>query len=205
MHAVIARNQQLVDETLTDPTPLPHDVVVAVDAVAINPHDVKALARVTGDDQQVFGYDAVGRVVAMGDQAQKYQVGDRIMYAGSAVRPGAWAEQEAVDERLTALVPDALTDWAPLAGMPLTSLTAWEILFDKVGFIPAADANLGRSVLVLNGAGGVGSILSQLATGRASRSTPLPAHGIMIGCAKTAWTLRWIIMRTWKPDGRHDR
>ena len=109
---------------------------------------------------KVLGWDAVGTVEAIGAEVQNFRVGDRVYYAGSIIRPGANSELHAVDERIAALAPKSLDD-AQAAALPLTTITAWELLFDRLGVAKGGGA--GQSLLIVGGAGGVGSILIQLA------------------------------------------
>lgn len=160
MKAVVVENKQLVDREVSDPTPLAHDVLVKIEAVAINPIDQKTMQS----DQltsAILGYDAVGIVEKVGDKASKFKVGDQIFYAGDNHRAGSFAQKQVVDERIAALAPKNLTP-SEIAAISLTGLTAYEILVDKLRFVPQKSANRGK-ILVINGAGGVGSILTQLA------------------------------------------
>ncbi len=158
----IDREDSLVDIELPDPVAEGRDLLVRVHAVSVNPVDVKVRAgmRGGGDDWRVLGYDAAGEVVAVGPEVSGYRVGDRVMYAGQIDRPGSNAELQLVDERIVGPMPDSL-DWAAAAALPLTTITAWEALFDKLEVrrpIPGA----APAVLIVNGAGGVGSIAIQL-------------------------------------------
>jgi len=156
--------EALVDLDLPEPTPGDHDLLVRVQAVSVNPVDtkVRASAAPEAGAPKVLGWDAVGTVQALGSAVQGFAVGDRVYYAGAIDRPGANAELHAVDARIAAHAPATLSD-AQAAAMPLTAITAWEILFDRLR-IPAGDgAAAGQSLLIVGGAGGVGSILIQLA------------------------------------------
>jgi zinc-binding alcohol dehydrogenase family protein len=108
----------------------------------------------------VLGWDAVGTVEAIGSGVQNFKVGDRVYYAGSIIRPGANSELHAVDERIAAIAPKSLDD-AQAAALPLTTITAYELLFDRLR-VPKGGGE-GQTLLVTGGAGGVGSILIQLA------------------------------------------
>ncbi|AYM02260.1 alcohol dehydrogenase catalytic domain-containing protein [Levilactobacillus yiduensis] len=145
--------------------------------MALNPHDVQAMARLTGDQTARYGFDAVGTVLAVGSAVEQVTVGQRVFYMGSDQRPGSFATQQVVDARLVAPVPAELTT-TDAAGLPLVSITAYELLFEKLDFIPQRDANQGHSILVINGAGGVGSLLTQLAswTGLKVYATASPDH-----------------------------
>lgn len=144
------------------PEPRPHDLIVRVKAVSVNPVDVKVRAGATpeGDLPRILGYDATGVVERIGSAVSLFAPGDEVFYAGSIDRPGTNAELHAVDERIVGRKPATL-GWTDAAALPLTSLTAWELLFDRMR-VPA-DGGAGQILLVVNGAGGVGSILIQLA------------------------------------------
>lgn len=138
----------------------PEDVLVAVSAVSVNPVDTK-LAAAYGEQPRILGFDAVGEIVATGAEVKDFQLGDRVYYAGTTGRSGSDQRLQAVDQRIIAKAPASLSDGEG-AALPLTSLTAWELLFEKLGLTPAAAANQGE-ILLINGAGGVGSIAAQLA------------------------------------------
>ena len=144
----------------------PHDLLVAVSAVSVNPVDTKVRrGRAPAPGQaEVLGWDAVGTVLAVGPQVTLFQPGDRVWYAGSITRPGSNAEQQLVDERIAARAPASLSD-AQAAALPLTAITAWELLFDRLAVPLQADGQggAGQTLLVLGAGGGVGSILLQLA------------------------------------------
>ncbi|HUD33774.1 MAG TPA: zinc-binding alcohol dehydrogenase family protein [Variovorax sp.] len=152
----------LQDLTLPDPVPGPRDLLVRVAAVSVNPVDTKVRRNAAPEAGQakVLGWDAVGTVEAIGAQVTGFRVGDRVYYAGSIIRPGANSELHRVDERIAARAPASLDD-AQAAALPLTSITAWELLFDRLGVPQGGGAD--RTLLVVGGAGGVGSILIQLA------------------------------------------
>ncbi len=150
----------LQDVELPAPTPGPRDLLVEVSAIAVNPVDTKVRrgsSAAPGEWKQL-GWDAVGRVRAVGAAVQGFQPGDRVWYAGAIDRPGANAELHVVDERIAALAPRSLSD-AEAAALPLTAITAWELLFDRLGRTQTQSGSL----LVIGAAGGVGSILVQLA------------------------------------------
>ncbi|RZM01179.1 MAG: zinc-binding alcohol dehydrogenase family protein [Variovorax sp.] len=152
----------LQDLELPDPVAGPRDLLVRVAAVSVNPVDTKVRRNAAPEAGQakVLGWDAVGRVEAVGSQVTGFQVGDRVYYAGSIIRPGANSELHLVDERIAARAPASLDD-AQAAALPLTSITAWELLFDRLGVPQGGGA--GQTLLITGGAGGVGSILIQLA------------------------------------------
>lgn len=138
-------------------------MLVKVQAVSVNPVDTKLrqTAR-TSNALRVLGFDAVGEVAAVGNEVENFKVGDHVFYAGTTTRHGSNQEYQIVDERIVALAPEKLTK-EEAASLPLTSLTAYELLFDKFNIVPQKDSAKGKSILVINGAGGVGSILNQLA------------------------------------------
>ncbi|WP_253272381.1 zinc-binding alcohol dehydrogenase family protein [Chromobacterium subtsugae] len=154
---------ELRDLILPVPTPAGWDVLVRVDAVAVNPADCRVRRRKADDGQAaVLGWDAAGVVAACGAEAAAwFQPGDSIYYAGDVNRPGCNSAYQLVDARLAARSP---ANWSAVeaAALPLTGLTAWEALFEHLGYAPDAPAD-GRTLLVVGGAGGVGSIAIQLA------------------------------------------
>lgn len=154
--------EALLDAELPDPTIRPADLLVRVEAVSVNPVDVKIRRRVTPDGQRVLGWDAVGIVEAVGAAARGFEVGERVWYAGAIDRPGSNAELQAVDARLVARAPSSLSA-EEAAALPLTSITAWEILFERFR-LPVGKAATSDVLLVSGAAGGVGSILVQLAS-----------------------------------------
>ena len=152
----------LLDVELPVPRPGPRDLLVKVEAVATNPVDYKVRQHTDpGGEPKVLGWDAAGIVVAAGPQVRSFEVGDEVYYAGAVDRPGANAEYHAVDERLVALKPGTLS-FGQAAALPLTSLTAWEGLFERLGL---SDGGVQRTgvLLVTAAAGGVGSMVVQLA------------------------------------------
>ena len=150
----------LQDVDLPEPQPGARDLLVQVGAIAVNPVDTKMRMRSSPAAGQwaVLGWDAAGTVRAVGPQVSLFKPGDRVWYAGAIHRPGANSELHLVDERIAALAPRSLSD-AEAAALPLTAITAWEMLFDRL-CVPR-DAN--DALLVIGAAGGVGSILVQLA------------------------------------------
>ena len=152
----------LLDLDLPAPTPGARDLLVRVKAVSVNPVDAKVRKSAAPEAGQarVLGFDAVGIVEALGAEAKNFKVGDRVFYAGSITRPGTNAELHAVDERIVGHAPESLSD-ADAAALPLTAITAWELLFDRLQVPQGGGA--GESLLIVGGAGGVGSILIQLA------------------------------------------
>jgi zinc-binding alcohol dehydrogenase family protein len=158
----ITDTASLQDLIVPDPTPRARDLLVRVAAIAVNPVDTKIRGRrpAVGDLPEIIGWDAVGVVEEVGHDVTLFKVGDRVWYAGELNRPGANSELHAIDERLAALAPTTLSD-QDAAAMPLTAITAWEMLFDRLGV--AKGGGEGQALLVVGGAGGVGSILIQLA------------------------------------------
>ncbi|SDP87261.1 zinc-binding alcohol dehydrogenase family protein [Rhodoferax sp. OV413] len=154
--------EALLDLELPAPVPGERDLLVRVSAVSVNPVDTKirkGTAPAAGQ-AKVVGWDAVGTVEAIGSGVSLFRPGDRVYYAGSIARPGANSELHAVDERIVAQAPRSLGD-EQAAALPLTSITAYELLFDRLGVPQGGGA--GQTLLVVGGAGGVGSILVQLA------------------------------------------
>ncbi|MGP4019890.1 zinc-binding alcohol dehydrogenase family protein [Saccharopolyspora sp. 5N708] len=137
--------------------PGPHDLLVEVRAVSVNPVDVK-VRRSFDDGPKVLGFDAAGIVVATGPAVSAFSVGDEVYYAGSIARTGSNAEYQLVDERIVGHKPTKL-DFAAAAAVPLTTITAWETLFERLNLTKDSTGTL----LVIAGAGGVGSMLIQLA------------------------------------------
>ena len=165
----IEDEQSLLDVELPVPTPGPRDLLVQVEAISVNPVDYKVRRNADpGGQVRVLGWDAAGTVVAVGDEVELFSVGDEVYYAGALERPGTNAQFHAVDERLVGRKPTTLS-FTEAAALPLTALTAWEGLFEHLGLVATAGAE-GRDVdqstgtlLVTAAAGGVGSIVSQLA------------------------------------------
>ena len=152
----------LVDLDLPRPEPAGRDLLVAVRAVSVNPVDTKVRARPlpAGVDLRVLGYDASGLVEAVGPAVSAFKPGDEVFYAGSIDRPGTNAEFHLVDERIVGHKPRSLS-FAEAAALPLTSITAWEMLFDRLD-VRQPVAGAAGAVLVVGGAGGVGSMSIQL-------------------------------------------
>jgi zinc-binding alcohol dehydrogenase family protein len=155
--------EALLDLELPQPEYGPQDLLVRVAAISVNPVDTKMRLRSQPANGQaaVLGWDAVGTVQAVGSQVKRFHAGDRVFYAGSIVRPGTNAELHAVDERIVALAPSTLSD-AQAAALPLTSITAWELLFDRLKV--ARNGGAGQSLLIVGAAGGVGSVLGAIQT-----------------------------------------
>lgn len=155
--------QALSDITLDKPVVRGRDLLVAVDAISVNPVDTKIRRNVSPADgeMKVLGWDAVGRVVEVGDAAEAFKPGDRVYYAGSLLRPGANSEFHLVDERIVGHAPKTLSN-AQAAALPLTAITAWEMLFDRLD-VRKPVSGAAHAIVIIGGAGGVGSIAIQLA------------------------------------------
>ncbi|WP_423842101.1 zinc-binding alcohol dehydrogenase family protein [Acanthopleuribacter pedis] len=157
----IGAENALVEVLLPKPKPGPHDLLVAVRGVSMNPVDVKVRALMAPEgDHRVLGYDAAGVVEAVGSAVTRFKVGDPVCYAGDLTRPGTNAEYHLVDERIVGRKPESL-GFRDAAAIPLTSITAWEMLFDCFGLREGEGE--GHALLVIGAAGGVGSMLIQLA------------------------------------------
>jgi zinc-binding alcohol dehydrogenase family protein len=150
----------LADIELPVPTPGPRDLLVKVEAVSVNPVDTKRRADPAKTDNapRVLGWDAAGTVAAVGARVTLFKPGDAVFYAGDVTRPGSNSELHLVDERIVGRKPKSL-DFAQAAAIPLTAITAWEAFFDRMKIKRSS----GASVLISNGAGGVGSIAIQIA------------------------------------------
>ena len=153
----------LIDIELPDPAPGPRDLLVEVRAISVNPVDTKIRMRVQPEagQYQVLGWDVAGVVRAVGSEVTLFQPGDEVFYAGALDRPGANSELHRVDERIVGRKPATL-DFAAAAALPLTSITAWELLFERLQISESKDERDQR-LLIVGSAGGVGSIMTQLA------------------------------------------
>ncbi|MFD1560265.1 zinc-binding alcohol dehydrogenase family protein [Paraburkholderia silviterrae] len=164
-YAVKGGVEVLTDLELPMPEPGPRDLRVAVKAVSVNPVDVKRRRHedpTESTQPRILGYDAAGVVEAVGNAVTLFKPGDEVFYAGAMDRPGTNAEFHLVDERIVGPKPATLS-FAEAAALPLTSITAWEMLFDRMN-VPRGLLQPHGTLLVLNGAGGVGSMLIQLAS-----------------------------------------
>lgn len=155
--------QSLLDVELEKPVAQGRDLLVAVRAIAVNPVDTKVRAPKDKVEPapRVLGYDAAGVVEAVGDKVTRFKPGDEVFYAGDLTRPGTNSEWHLVDERIVGHKPTTL-DFAESAALPLTAITAYEVLFDRIG-LSVEGRNEGQTLLIIGGAGGVGSIAIQLA------------------------------------------
>src|SRR6476469_3280824 len=153
--------ESLRDIDIPKPSPTGRDLLVKIEAVSVNPVDVKTRSRVPADKKEatILGYDAAGVVESVGSDVENFKTGDEVFYAGTLVRAGTYAEFHLVDERIVGPKPKSLS-FAEAAAVPLTSITAWEMLFHRLG-IP--EGSSGASVLIIGGTGGVGSMAVQLA------------------------------------------
>jgi len=153
----------LQDVDLPTPTPGPRDLLVEVKAISVNPVDTKIRRNVApiDGDAKVLGWDASGIVKAVGSEVSLFQPGDQVYYAGAINRAGANSELHVVDERIVGHMPNSLP-FAEAAALPLTAITAWELLFERLQ-ITQGNTDLGQSLLIVGAAGGVGSIMVQLA------------------------------------------
>jgi zinc-binding alcohol dehydrogenase family protein len=182
--APITAEDALVDLDLPVPVPGPRDLRVRVQAIAVNPVDTKVRVRAAPPEGEakILGWDAAGVVDAVGAEVTLFKPGDEVFYAGSIDRPGCNSELHLVDERIVGRKPASLS-FAQAAALPLTAITAWELVFDRLR-VPYGVKTERGSLLVINGAGGVGSILIQLAR----RLTGLT----VIATASRPETIAWV-------------
>lgn len=181
----ITAADSLIDINLPAPVAAGHDILVEVKAVSVNPVDTKiraSTAPVEGQAYKVLGWDASGVVKAVGPEVTLFKPGDCVWYAGSIARTGTNSELHLVDERIVGHMPK-LCNFAQAAALPLTAITAWEMLFDRLAIAPGKQPN-GKSLLIIGASGGVGSIMTQLA----SRLTSLT----VIGTASRPETQAWV-------------
>ncbi|MGV3725858.1 zinc-binding alcohol dehydrogenase family protein [Hydrogenophaga sp.] len=181
----ISAADALVDITLPEPVATGRDLLVEVKAVSVNPVDTKVRKSALppeGQTHKVLGWDASGIVRAVGPEVTLFKPGDRVWYAGSIARTGTNSERHLVDERIVGHMPASL-DFAQAAALPLTAITAWEMLFDRLGVAPGKRPTA-QTLLIIGASGGVGSILTQLA----SRLTSLT----VIGTASRPETQAWV-------------
>ncbi|MFJ2478839.1 zinc-binding alcohol dehydrogenase family protein [Pseudomonas sp. NPDC087598] len=173
--------QALHDIEMAAPVPGPRDLLVEVRAVSVNPVDTKVRAGTFTKEPKILGWDAAGIVRGVGSEVTLFQPGDEVFYAGSIARTGSYSELHLVDERIVGHKPRSLTA-ADAAALPLTSITAWELLFDRLGVVEGAGE--GKCLLITGAAGGVGSMLVQLAR-QLTRLT-------VIGTASRPQTATWV-------------
>ena len=164
----ISDPQSLIDVDLPAPAPGPRDLLVKVEAIAVNPVDTKVRSpKETNRDKveappRVLGWDAAGVVEQVGSAVTLFKPGDKVFYAGDIARAGSNSAFQVVDERIVGSMPKSLS-FAQAAALPLTAITAWEALFDRLKVPTPPHAQPQRSILLIGGAGGVGSIAIQLA------------------------------------------
>ena len=180
----ITDSQSLQDIKLPDPVAGPRDLLVEVKAISVNPVDTKVRHNVQpeGGAAKVLGWDVAGVVKAVGSEVTLFQPGDKVFYAGSLIRPGANSELHVVDERIVGHMPKSLS-FAHAAALPLTAITAWELLFERLQVAQGKNESQ-ESLLIVGAAGGVGSILTQLARQLTSLN--------VIGTASRPETERWV-------------
>ncbi len=158
----IDRDDALIDITLPKPVPTDHDLLVEISATAVNPIDceIRSSSSAAEGEVRILGWDAAGTVVGKGSLVQGFEIGHRVYYCGAIGRQGTNAEYNLVDARIAAKAPASLSD-AQAAALPLTSLTAWEMLFERLDVarpVPGA----APAVVIIGAAGGVGSMAIQL-------------------------------------------
>lgn len=163
-YLAISDPRALLDLDVPKPSaPTGHDLLIQIDAISVNPVDIKVRSQRAKPENtpRILGWDASGTVIAVGEEVGLFQVGDKVFYAGDITRPGSNAQYQLVDERIVGFAPKSLTP-VESAAFPLTSITAYEILFDRFG-ICKKGGDAGKSILIIGAAGGVGSIAIQLA------------------------------------------
>lgn len=187
----INQDDALIDIELVTPEANARDLLIRVQAISVNPVDAKIRQRAEPDngEHKILGWDAVGEVVAVGEQTELFEVGDHVWYAGDITRSGSNAEYQLVDERIVGKKPTSLSN-AEAAAMPLTAITAWELLFARLDFTPSTDKSTSDSaapqprILIMGAAGGVGSILTQLAKQL--------TNAVVIGTASRPESQEWV-------------
>ncbi|MBW3566986.1 MAG: zinc-binding alcohol dehydrogenase family protein [Proteobacteria bacterium] len=159
----VDHSDALIEFTAPDPVPGDHDLLVRPRAVSVNPVDIKVrLGKPVSGEPRILGWDASGEVVGVGGNTRGFGIGDTVWYSGQFDRPGTNAEYHLVDASLVARKPVSL-DHAAAAAMPLPGITAWDCLFERLGYTPAPSAhNAANPLLLINGAGGLGSMVLQL-------------------------------------------
>ncbi len=163
-YLAITDPESLVDLFIEKPLPAGRDLLVEVKAISVNPADLGMRQNNNYEEgsPKILGWDVAGIVEQAGPECQLFKPGDEIYYAGSVARPGGNSEFHLVDERIAGNKPKSL-DFAQAAALPLTSITAWEGLFDRLGINHSAEENKNKSILIIGAAGGVGSMATQLA------------------------------------------
>ena len=173
--------RSLQDVNICAPMPGPRDLLVEVEAVAVNPVDTKVRSGSFAKEPKILGWDAAGTVREVGADVSLFKPGDKVYYAGSLTRAGSYSELQVVDERIVGHRPQSLSA-AHAAALPLTSITAWELLFDRLGV--SENGGDGDVLLVVGAAGGVGSMLLQLARQLTGMT--------VIGTASRPETVDWV-------------
>jgi NADPH2:quinone reductase len=160
----IEKEDSFIEFETPKPVSGPHDLLVKIKAVSVNPVDYKIRQNSAKDivleTPKIIGWDAVGIVEGIGDKVSLFKLGDEVFYAGDITKPGSNSEYQIMDERIVGKKPKSLSI-EQAAAMPLTGLTAWEIIFDRIRINPEKDR--GKTILIIGGAGGVGSVAIQLA------------------------------------------
>lgn len=177
----IDQEQALYEVDLPRPQPGPRDLLVKIEAISVNPVDSKLRQGVQPPGPRILGWDAAGVVEAVGAEVELFKVGDAVWYAGDITRAGSYAEYGLVDERIAGHRPQSIPA-AQAAALPLTGITAWELLFDRLKV--DEQGGEGQRLLVIGAGGGVGSILVQLAA-RLTRLT-------VVGTASRPNTQQWV-------------
>lgn len=156
--------ESLLDVLIDKPEPTGKDLLIRVKAISVNPVDVKVRApkNKTENTPKILGWDVAGIVEQAGPEASLFKPGDEVYYAGSIARPGGNSEFHLVDEQIVGFKPATL-EFTHAAALPLTAITAWEGLFDRLGVSPHTEHNEDKTILIIGAAGGVGSITTQLA------------------------------------------
>jgi zinc-binding alcohol dehydrogenase family protein len=188
----IDQKDALIDIDIAKPEATGRDLLVKIHAISVNPVDIKVRlsSPAENDQHKILGWDAVGEVVAVGADVQHFALGDQVYYAGDITRSGSNAEFQLVDERIVGNKPKSLSN-SEAAALPLTAITAWELLFTRLDFIPQPtkttdeqEARQPSQILIIGAAGGVGSILTQLAV-KLTNAT-------VIGTASRPESVRWV-------------
>ncbi|HEY4386564.1 MAG TPA: zinc-binding alcohol dehydrogenase family protein [Ktedonobacteraceae bacterium] len=179
----ISDPESLLDLEVEKPVPGHRDLLVRVKAISVNPVDTKIRApkEQVESSPRILGWDVAGIVEQVGEGCRLFKPGDEVYYAGSITRPGGNSEFHLADERITGRKPKSL-DFAQAAALPLTTLTAWEGLFDRLGISQRLAENQGKRILIIGAAGGVGSIATQLAN---------QAGLTVVGTATRPESVRW--------------
>ncbi|MBN1090657.1 zinc-binding alcohol dehydrogenase family protein [Pantoea sp. 1B4] len=175
----ISNTDSLYETILPKPEPGRSDLLVRIQAIAVNPVDTKVRRNVSVTEPRILGWDAAGIVEAVGEDVTMFKPGDEVYYAGSILRAGSYAEYGLVDEKIAGPKAASLS-MAAAAALPLTSLTAWELLFDRL----EVKTGINDVLLIIGAGGGVGSILTQLATSLTQLT--------VVGTSSRSETAEWI-------------